>query len=337
MAEETTNPLGRVDRAAVLLLTLGERAAAEVLKYMGPKDVQRLGSAMAATKSVSQEQVNDVLAEFLELVVQHTGVGIDSEEYIRNVLGAAVGEEKAKALLARIRLGDNVRGLEALKWMDPRGVAEVIRNEHPQIIAIILSYLDRDHSAAILTQLPQRIRPDIVMRIATLDVVQPAALETLNEILEKQVSGTPSLRSASVGGPKVAADILNFVDSGVEGEVLGGLQETDPELSQRIQDLMFVFENLRDLDDRGMQTILREVSSDSLLLALKGTDEALREKFFRNMSKRAAEMLREDLEVKGPVRLSEVETAQKEILSIARRLADEGQISLGSKGAEEFI
>lgn len=216
-------------------------------------------------------------------------------------------------------------------------VAEMMRNEHPQIIAIILAYLESDHAAAVLAQLPQRIRSDVVMRIATLDAVQPAALQTLNEMLEKQVSGTSSVHSSTVGGPKIAAEILNFADSTLEGEILDQLKESDPDLGQEIQDLMFVFDNLCDLDDKGMQTVLREVSSESLLLALKGTDNALKEKVFKNMSKRAGEMLREDLEAKGPVRVSEVEAAQKEILSIARRLADEGQLSLGSRGGEELI
>lgn len=324
-------------RAAILLLSLGEQGAAQVLQHMGPKEVQRLGSAMATTKSISQSQVNEVLKEFLELAGQHTALGVDSEAYVRTVLVQALGEDRANGLMERILLGGSSHGLDTLKWMEPRAVAEMIRGEHPQIMAIVLSYLDADHAAAILAQLPPRLRVDVVLRIATLDVVQPAALQTLNEMLEKQVSGTASVRTSAVGGPKIAAEILNFADSTVEGEILDQLRETDSELGQQIQDLMFVFDNLRELDDKGMQVVLREVSSDSLLLALKGTDEALKEKVFKNMSKRAGEMLREDLETKGPVRVSEVEAAQKEILSIARRLADEGQISLGSKGSEELI
>ncbi len=334
---ERAGALDGASRAAILLLSLGEQGAAQVLQHMGPKEVQRLGSVMATTKNVSQSQANEVLKEFLELAGQHTALGIDSEAYVRSALVQALGEDRANGLMERILLGGSGHGLDTLKWMEPRAVAEMIRSEHPQIMAIVLSYLDSDHAAAILAQLPQRVRVEVVLRIATLEVVQPAALETLNEMLEKQVSGTSSVRTSTVGGPKIAAEILNFTDSTVEGEILDQLKETDEELGQQIQDLMFVFDNLRELDDKGMQVVLREVSSDSLLLALKGTDDALKEKVFKNMSKRAGEMLREDLEAKGPVRVSEVEAAQKEILSIARRLADEGQISLGSKGGEELI
>nr|MBS0021162.1 flagellar motor switch protein FliG [Gammaproteobacteria bacterium] len=336
MADQAKS-LDGASRAAILLLTLGEQSAAQVLQHMGPKEVQRLGSAMASTKNISQRQVNDVLREFLELAGQHTALGIDSETYVRSVLVKALGEDRANGLMERILLGGSSHGLDTLKWMEPRAVAEMIRNEHPQIMAIVLSYLDSDHAAAILSQLPQRVRTDVVIRIATVDVVQPAALQTLNEMLEKQVSGTSSVHTSTVGGPKIAADILNFADSTLEGEILDQLKELDADLGQQIQDLMFVFDNLRELDDKGMQTVLREVSSESLLLALKGTDNALKEKVFKNMSKRAGEMLREDLEAKGPVRVSEVEAAQKEILSIARRLADEGQLSLGLKGSEELI
>lgn len=336
MAEEAKS-LDGASRAAILLLTLGEQSAAQVLQHMGPKEVQRLGSAMATTKNITQSQVNEVLSEFLELAGRHTALGVDSEGYVRSVLVRALGEDRANGLMERILLGGGSHGFDTLKWMEPRAVAEMMRNEHPQIIAIILAYLESDHAAAVLAQLPQRIRSDVVMRIATLDAVQPAALQTLNEMLEKQVSGTSSVHSSTVGGPKIAAEILNFADSTLEGEILDQLKESDPDLGQEIQDLMFVFDNLCDLDDKGMQTVLREVSSESLLLALKGTDNALKEKVFKNMSKRAGEMLREDLEAKGPVRVSEVEAAQKEILSIARRLADEGQLSLGSRGGEELI
>lgn len=336
MADNIT-ALDGASRAAILLLTLGEQSAAQVLQHMGPKEVQRVGAAMAKARNISQTQVNEVLKEFLESAGRHTALGIDSEAYLRTVLVQALGEDRATSLMERILFGGSSHGFDTLKWMEPRAVAEMIRHEHPQIMAIVLSYLDPDIAAAILAQLPPRVRSDVIMRIATLDVVQPAALQMLNEMLEKRVSGTSSVHTSAVGGPKIAAEILNFVDSTLEGEILDQLKETDVDLAQGIQDLMFVFDNLRELDDRSIQTVLREVSTESLLLALKGTDETLKEKVFRNMSKRAAEMLRDDLEAKGPVRISEVEGAQKEILSIARRLAEEGQISLGSKGGEELI
>jgi flagellar motor switch protein FliG len=227
--------------------------------------------------------------------------------------------------------------LEALKWMEPRAVAEIIRQEHPQIIAIVLSYLEGDQAAGVLSLLPERTRADIVMRIASLDGIQPAALKELDDIMEKQFSNNSSVKSATVGGTKAAANILNFVDGTTQAEIMDAIKEADAELGQTVEDHMFVFDNLSGVDDRSIQTLLREVSSDSLLLAIKGCDEALKEKFLKNMSKRAAEMLRDDLEAKGPVKLSEVEAAQKEILAIARRLAESGDMVLGGGGGEEYV
>ncbi len=334
---DSIKSLDGANRAAILLLTLGEEDAAGVLKHMGPREVQKVGAAMADMGNVTNEQVTDTMDEFLKAVGHHTALGMDSENYIRNVLVKALGQDKAAGLIDRILLGGNAQGLETLKWMEARSVAEMIRNEHPQIIAIVLSYLDADHAAAILTQLPERARPDILMRISTLDAVQPAALQQLNEMLEKQVSGPSNLQSAAVGGVKCAAEILNFLDSSIESTLMEKVKEVDDDLGTEIQDLMFVFENLREVDDPGIQTLLREVSSENLLLALKGADEDMQDKFLNNMSKRAAEMLRDDMESKGPVRLSEVEGAQKEILGIARRLADDGQIMLGGKGGDDFV
>ena len=237
----------------------------------------------------------------------------------------------------RIRLGATTKGLEALKWMDPRAVAEIIRLEHPQIIAIVLSYLDGDQSAEVLTMLPERMRSDILMRIASLDGIHPSALHELDDILEKQFTGNNNVKSSSVGGTRAAANILNFMDASKGNQVMDVIKESDPDLGQKIEDLMFVFDNLVEVDDRGIQALLREVSSDSLIIALKGADEGIKEKILKNMSKRAAEMLREDLEAKGPVKLSEVEAAQKEILSIARRMSESGEIVLGSQGGDEYV
>jgi len=216
-------------------------------------------------------------------------------------------------------------------------VAEVIRLEHPQIIAIVLSYLDGDQAAQVLSLLPERRRIDILMRIASLDGIHPNALKELDDILEKQFSGNTNVKSSSVGGTRTAANILNLMDASQGNPIMDAIKESDPDLGQKIEDLMFVFDNLAEVDDRGIQALLREVSSDSLILALKGADEAVREKVFKNMSKRAAEMLREDLDAKGPVRLSEVEAAQKEILAIARRMAETGEIALGGQGGEEYV
>ena len=228
-------------------------------------------------------------------------------------------------------------GRLSLKWMEARSVADIIRNEHPQIQAIVIAYLDADQSAEILTFFPEKVRIDIMMRVASLDTVQPSALQELNDILEKQFSGNAASQTKAMGGYKVAAEIMNNLDGSIEADLMDSIKEIDEDMGNQIQDLMFVFENLKDIDDRGIQALLREVSSDILIIALKGADTDLQEKIFKNMSKRAAELLRDDLEAKPPVRLSEVESAQKEILTIARRMADAGEIVLGAKGGEEMI
>ncbi len=329
--------LDPTQKAAVLLMTIGEDSAAAVLKHMGPKEVQRIGIAMTTVKDLTKEMVNNVIGEFMNTVNKQTALGVGVDDYVRNVLYSALGEEKATSVIDRILLGGNSQGLESLKWMTPKSVAELIQNEHPQIIAIILSYLESDMSAEVLTAFPEKVRADLLLRIATLESVQPAAMKELNDTLELQLKGSSGVQSSTIGGVKAAANILNFIDSTSEAAIMEKVKEVDEDLGQEIQDLMFVFENLNGVDDRSMQTILREVSTDSLLLAMKAADDDLKEKIYKNMSKRAAEMLRDDLEAKGPVKLSEVETAQKEILAIARRLADEGQISLGGSADEELI
>ncbi len=328
-----------VERAAILLLSLGEAPAAEVLKHMAPKEVQKIGAAMAALTNVSRDQVGAVLENFTRALDNQTAIGIGSDEYIRKMLVQALGQDKAGGVIDRILLGGSSKGLEALKWMDPRAVAELIRLEHPQIIAIILSYLDSDQAADIIVHLPERARIDVIQRIATLDGIQPSAMQELNEIMEKQFSGqnTSNVKSSGVGGLKAAANILNLTEASKQALILAGIKESDEKMAQNVEDLMFVFEDLVEIDDRGIQALLREISSDSLIIALKGADEAMKDKIFKNMSKRAAEMLRDDLEVKPPVRLSEVETAQKEILGVARRLSESGEISLGGKGGEQYV
>lgn len=324
-------------KAAVFLMSIGEESASEVMKHMGPKEVQRIGIAMTTVKDLSKDMVNTVIGEFMTTVNKQTSLGVGVDDYVRNVLHSALGEDKAAGVIDRILLGGNSQGLESLKWMQPKSVAELISNEHPQIIAIILSYLESDMAAEIIIEFPEKVRSDLLLRIATLESVQPAAMRELNETLEKQLKGGSNIQSSTIGGVKAAADILNFIETSAEAAIMEKVKEVDEDLGQEIQDLMFVFENLMGVDDRAMQTILREVSTDSLLLAMKAADDELKEKIYANMSKRAAEMLRDDLEAKGPVKLSEVETAQKEILSIARRLADEGQISLGGSADEELV
>lgn len=338
MSEPRANAkLNKVDKAAILLLSLGETDAAQVLRHMGPKEVQKVGVAMAQMRNVHREQVEQVMGEFVEIVGDQTSLGVGADSYIRKMLTQALGEDKANNLIDRILLGGNTSGLDSLKWMEPRAVADVIRYEHPQIQAIVVAYLDPDQAGEVLSHFDHKVRLDIILRVSSLNTVQPSALKELNLILEKQFAGNANSTRTTMGGVKRAADIMNYLDSSVEGALMDAIREVDEDLSGQIEDLMFVFDNLADVDDRGIQALLREVSSDVLVLALKGSDEAIREKIFRNMSKRAAELLRDDLEAKGPVRVSEVEGAQKEILTIARRMAESGEIVLGGKGGEEMI
>ena len=334
-APATDDDRSGTERAAILLLTLGEHEAAQVLKHMGAREVQKIGAAMAQLQNVSREEVSGVLLEFSDGVSRQTSVGVGVDEFLRNVMTNALGEEKAANVIERINVGMPNKGLETLKWMDSRSVAEVIRNEHPQIIAIVLAYLEPDMAAEVMAQLPQALHADVMLRIATLDGVQPAALSELDEVIEKSFASTGS-RTSELGGEQAAANIINALDASIESSVMEHITNVDSALGGRIQDLVFVFDNLIDVDDRGLQEILRQVQGDQLLLALKGCDEALKQKIFKNMSQRAAEMLRDDLEAKGPVRLAYVEAAQKEILAVARKLAEEGTIALGGKG-EAFV
>jgi len=329
--------LDGTQRAAILLLSLGEADAAEVLRHMAPKEVQKIGLAMANVTSISREQVMAVMDEFTNILGGQTSLGIGTDDYIRSVLLQALGEDKAGGLIDRILLGRNTTGLDTLKWMDPRAIADIVRNEHPQIIAIVLSHVDHDHAAETLKLLPERTRADVLLRIATLDGIPPNALNELNDIMERQFSGNQSIKSSNIGGVKVAASILNFMDSGTDQATLEHIKKIDAPLGDQIQDLMFVFDNLVDLDDRDMQLVLREVNSDKLGLALRGADPKVRDKITRNMSQRAAEILIEDMDARGPAKLSEVEAMQKDILAIVRRLAEEGTINLKSGGAEELV
>jgi flagellar motor switch protein FliG len=330
-----TRAMNGVQQTALLFLTVGQDRAAEVLKHMSPKEVQQIGAAMAELRNVTLDMIDGVLRRFIDDIRNQTALGVNSEDYIRNMLTQALGADKASNIIDRILLGRNSKGLEQLKWMDPRAIADLIRLEHPQIIAIILSLLDSDQAAETLAHLPERIRSDAIMRVATLQGVHPAALKELDDIMEKQLSGNANVKSSTIGGIETAANILNFSDSTVETSIMEQIAEANPDLSQKIQDKMFVFDDLVDIDDRGIQTLLREVSTDALLLALRGADDALKEKVFSNMSRRAAEMLRDDLEAAPPARLSDVEASQKDILAIARRLAESGEISLG--GGDDLI
>jgi flagellar motor switch protein FliG len=326
-----------VQRSAILLMSIGEEEAVEVFKYLGPKEVQKLGAAMARLSHISRQQVAAVLREFRAEARQHTAIGTDADKFVRSVLTKALGGDRASALLDRILSGSDIAGIESLKWMDAGSVAELIKNEHPQIIAAVLVHIDADQAAEVLGAFNERLRNDVMLRIATLEGVQPSALRDLNDVLTQLLAGSDKLKKSARGGVDAAAEILNYLGGTVEASVTSHLREANPELAQQIQDKMFVFENLVGLDDRAIQLLLREVQSETLVVALKGTSEELRQKVFKNMSQRAAEMLRDDLDAKGPVRVSEVEAEQREILRIVRRLAEEGQIVLGGKGEEGLV
>lgn len=322
---------------AILLLALGEDCAAQVFKHLSPKEVQRLGERMARLTTVSDVQFDDVLKRFEGTVETQRSLVSDTGAYVSNVLKMALGEDKAGLLIDRIVQGRDVSGIESLKWMDAGAIAELIRNEHPQIVASILVHLDRDQASGVLAAFDERLRNDVVLRIATLDGIQPNALKELNEVLSKVLAGGERVRKAPLGGPKTAAEILNYLGSAIESSVLGSIREGDADLAQKIEEQMFVFSDLLKLDKKAIQLMLREVANDTLVVALKGAEPELREMILSNMSSRAAEALRDDLESKGPVRVSDVEAQQKEILKLVRRLADEGQIVLGGAGDESFL
>jgi flagellar motor switch protein FliG len=331
MAMATTE-LQSTRSAAVLLLALGENEAATVLKHLDAKIVQRLGAAMSQLKSASREEVSEVIGTFVSTMDAQADIKVGSDDYIRRVLTDALGDEKASGIIDRIQVGRKSKGLDVLKWMEPRAIVDIIREEHPQVLAIIISYLDADLAAKVLAELPDSVQTEVLMRIAQLDGVQPAALGKLDEMIEQQIAGKGGGMSANLGGPKTAASILNFMPA----TVLEGLRQIDEPLTTRLQDLMFTFADLVGVDDKGIQALLREVDSAKLVIALKGADAPLVEHMLKNMSSRAAEMLRDDMEARGPVRLSEVEAAQKEILMTARKLADAGTIVIAA-GAEEYV
>ena len=326
-----------LENAAILLMSLGEEEAAEVFKHLAPKEVQKLGETIAKLKVVGRERVEDVLQKFTTVAAEQHVLVSDTDEYVKSVLRKALGDDKASLLIDRILQGSDTSGIESLKWMDAGSVAELLRNEHPQIVAAILVHLDFDQASSIIKAFTERQRNEVLIRIATLDGIQPTALKDLNEVMSKVLAGGDKLKKASMGGVKTAAEIINLMGTSVETSVLDYIREADGELAQKIMDNMFTFDDLNKLDDKGMQALLKEVQSESLVLALKGATPEMREKVFKNMSTRAAETLREDLESRGPVRVSEVEAEQKELLKTVRRLMDEGQIVMASGSADEFL
>lgn len=332
---EGASAISGAERAAILLLTLGEQAAASILKHMDVDEVHRVGAAMAAMSDVPRDRVVEVLGELLTAVETKTPFGIGTTEYLRNVLTESLGERRAANLLERIIDGRESKGIDALKWMDPRTVAGVLRNEHPQIVATILAHFGARQAADVLARFPPSMQAEVAIRLARLEEVPESALAELDALVERQARDSAALRTARLGGVRAAADIINLLPPDAEAAVLEAIRAEDGALGEEIQDALFLFENLLKVDDRAMQLILREVQADTLVVALKGADEAMRAKVFANMSKRAADILRDDLAARGPVRLADVEAAQKEVLAVAQRLADEGRIALGSDA--EFV
>jgi flagellar motor switch protein FliG len=331
------SPEEGLQSAAVLMMSLGEAEASEVFKHLSPKEVQKLGEAIAKTKSVSRERVDEVVSMFTGVAASQSLLVSDSGDYVRSILKLALGDDKAALLIDRILQGGDVSGIESLKWMDPLSVAELLRNEHPQIVAAILVHLDYDQAADVLKNLTERQRNEVMLRIATMEGIQPAALKDLNEVLFNVLAGGDKIRKSSLGGVKTAAEMINLMGANLEGTVIESIRNHDPELAQKIMDKMFVFDDVMKLDDKAIQTVLKEVASETLIVALKGAQPELKEKFLANMSSRAAETLREDLESRGPMRLSEVEAQQKEILKTVRRLADEGTIVLAAGGDDAMV
>lgn len=326
-----------IERAAILLLSMGEKNASEVLKHLEPRQVQKVGTAMATMNSVSKAKIQEVLVDFISAIEDQVSLSGDTEEYLRTILIQALGEENAVPVIDRILISDRESGLNRLKWLDGRLIADVIRNEHPQIIATILTHLDSEQAAEVVSYFGADKRAEVLLRMCNIETVKPEAISELGHVIEKQLSGQKAAKSSSMGGVKSVADVINFLDGSIEEDVLNKIKDWDEELSNKIRDKMFVFDNITDMDDRSVQTLLRDVTSEQLKLALKGTTETTKEKILANMSKRAADLLREDIELQGPVKVSEVEKAQRDILSTARHLAEDGKISLGAKGGEEMI
>ncbi|MBI2791112.1 MAG: flagellar motor switch protein FliG [Gammaproteobacteria bacterium] len=324
-----------LERAAIFMMSLNSDDAAKLLKYLGPKEVQKLGMAMVNVDKVDNKTVHQIYNDFILETESQTSIGLNKDEQIRKVMIGALGEDRANSIIDKILVGNN-SGIDALKWMDSKSIADIIHLEHPQIQAIILSYLEPEQAAEVVMCLDEKVRLDLIMRISMQESIQPAALDELNRIMDKQMSASKVTHPKLVGGLKCAANILNYIEPAIETDLMEALREKDEQLATQIQDLMFVFNNLLNIDDRGIQTLLREIKTDTLVVALKGAEPDVKAKIFKNMSKRASALLQDDLEAKGPVRISEVEKAQKEILTIAKGLADAGKITLGVR-SEEMI
>ena len=338
--EENTDPfeaLTGTQKSAILMMLLGEAEASEIIRNLSPKEVQHLGSAMYSVQGLDQETVNKVLDEFLEIIKEQTSLGLGSDSYIRNVMTKALGNDKAQSVLGRITPMSSNRPIEILDWMDARAIAEMVLDEHPQIISLIVSYLEPSVGADVMNMLPVDLQADVIRRVATLETVQPDALRELEVVMQQKFAANTSLRASQVGGVKAAAALMNFTQQDTEQRIMKVLGKDDKDLMQAIQENMFLFENLIESDDRSLQTLLRSVETEDIVVAMKGADEALRDKLFACMSSRAAANIMDEMEALGPVRLTEVQDAQKAIINVARRLSDEGAIVLAGRGGDDFV
>ena len=324
------------EQAAIIVLLLGEQQASDIIKYLNPREVQALGSAMMSVADIPQESVNAVLDDFVQTIKKQTNLGLGTNEYVETVFKRALGEDKASTVLGRILPGASSKGLEILRWMDPRAITDMISGEHPQVIAIILSVLEYDIAADVLNFLPAEKRAEILQRVANLESVQPSAMEELERIMKQQFSNNSSAKSSSFGGVKTAAKIMNFVKVDLESKIMGDLSAIDEDIMLKIQDSMFTFDNLSMVDNKAIQVLMRNVDQDMLMVALKGAGEEVKEKFFDNMSQRARAMFVDDMESKGPMRISDVEDAQKTIMRLARKLSDAGELVLAGRG-DDFV
>lgn len=332
--EYQESTLTGLEKASILLLALGKESSTKVLSHLNPREVQQIGTAMTDVEDVSHNDIAAVMESFLNEFGEDA-LGVNPTEFAQSLMVDALGDG-AGGLMDAALLGDQVKGLEALKWMHPATISNMLKNEHPQVIAIVLSYFEPDLSAEILTGIPERFQSEVVYRIATLSTIQPRALFDLNEVLERASSDGEGGKLATIGGEKRAAEILNLVGGGADTKVLDDIAIEHEEVSKAIQDKMFVFEDIGAIDPRGIQTLLGEVPNDILKVALKGADQKMTDLILGNMSKRQAEMLREELEMSGPVKLSDVEDAQRNIIQTVRRLADEDKLMMPG-GAEEFV
>jgi flagellar motor switch protein FliG len=333
---DSPGEIAGAERAAILLMSLGEQEAAAVIRHLDARAVQRVGLAMAGMKNLPRDRIHAVLGDFVSLVENRGPAGAGSPEFVKRVLTTSLGQQRAGMLMERIgAAGESGAGIEQLRWMEPRQIRQLLGEEHPQVVATVLAQLDPEQAGQVAGLLPEPLRTDVIRRIATLDDLPAAAIAELDALVGARAAASEApATTRRLGGPRLAAGILNGMVRELRTETMDLLVQADSELGQKIKELMFVFDDLMQVDDRGMQALLREVPSDQLGVALRGADPGMQEKVFRNMSKRAAEILKDDMEVRGPVKLSEVEAAQKVIVTTAQRLADEGSLVLGGSSAD---